>query len=49
MQKHGSGSERRTKMSKSKKKDKKKVRAEPKNSAAWILSVDAYNVLSCTG
>ena len=35
-------------MSKNRKKDKKKVRAEPKNSAAWLLSDDAYNVLCCT-
>lgn len=36
-------------MSKSKKKDKKKVRAEPKSTAqAWLVSDEAYQTLCCT-
>lgn len=35
-------------MSKSKKKEKKRVRAEPKNTTAWLVSDEAYHTLCCT-
>ena len=35
-------------MSKSKKKEKKRVRAEPKNTTVWLMSDEAYHTLCCT-
>lgn len=35
-------------MSKNRKKNRKKVRAEPKGNTAWLVSDDAYNLLCCT-